>query len=75
MILLSTITFLNEQIILAQQIKIRTYSDNIIYEVCHIDTDTYNKESDNVYDKLLQDMCNLVACLHENFSPINGQML
>ena len=46
MILLSTFTFINNGIILAQQIKNRTYSSNIIYEIYYIDTGVHNKELD-----------------------------
>ena len=60
-----TIEFINENIIIAQQIQNMTYTDNIIQEVCNIDTNLYNKELNGLGNKSLEKTCHQVAYLQQ----------
>ena len=68
-ILLSTIKYINDEIILAQQIKNGTYSGDIIYKVCDIDTNLYNRELNGLDSKVLKKICHQVICLQQKGFP------
>ena len=57
----STINFINEEIIIAQQIQRANYAGNVMKEVCNINTNLYNEELNGVGDKSLEKLCHQVA--------------
>ena len=59
----SIINYINEGIIIAQQIRQANYTGTVIEEVCYIKTDQYNEDLRGVGDETLEKLCHKVACL------------